>query len=309
VPLRIVFAGTPEFAVPSLNALLTSDHAVVAVYTQPDRPAGRGRRAAAGPVKRVAVGAAVPVRQPHSLQGVEQELAQLSPDVMVVIAYGMILPAAVLAVPRLGCINVHASLLPRWRGAAPIQRAIEAGDPVAGVTIMQMDAGLDTGAMLAQAQTPVRDDDTGGSLHDRLAQLGAEALIDTLARLEQGAVTAVPQDNSAASYAPKLSKQEAQIRWDEPAVDIARRVRAFNPWPVAWTTSGLGVLRIWSATAVEGDGAAPGSVLKDGDHIRVATGTGLLEIDYLQAPGGRVLSAAEFLRGHPLSPGTRLGGT
>jgi len=307
VPLRIVFAGTPEFALPSLHALLASQHQVVAVYTQPDRPAGRGRRAVVGPVKRAAADAGVAVYQPHSLKGVEPELAQFDADVMIVIAYGMILPSALLAVPRLGCINVHASLLPRWRGAAPIQRAIEAGDPVSGVTIMQMDAGLDTGDMLARVETPLRDDETGGSLHDRLAQLGAEALVDTLARLERGTVTPVPQDSATACYAAKLSKAEAQLRWDEPAAQLARRIRAFNPWPVAWTDSELGVLRIWSATAAAGDGAVPGTVVSDDGSIRVATGSGVLEITYLQAPGGRVLSAAEFLRGHRLSPGTCLG--
>lgn len=231
--MRIVFAGTPDFAATALRALLATDHDLVAVYTQPDRPAGRGRKQQFGPVKQTSVDAGIPVYQPTSLKddAEQQRLRDLQPDVMVVAAYGLILPQAVLDIPRLGCLNIHASLLPRWRGAAPIHRAIEVGDAETGITIMQMAAGLDTGDMLLKLRTPIHDDDTGGSLHDRLADMGGKAIVEALAALDSRGLTAEPQDDSLATYAHKLSKDEAHIDWQANAVDIARKVRAFNPWP------------------------------------------------------------------------------
>lgn len=241
--MRIVFAGTPDFAATALRALLATDHDLVAVYTQPDRPAGRGRKQQFGPVKQTSVDAGIPVYQPTSLKddAEQQRLRDLQPDVMVVAAYGLILPQAVLDIPRLGCLNIHASLLPRWRGAAPIHRAIEVGDAETGITIMQMAAGLDTGDMLLKLRTPIHDDDTGGSLHDRLADMGGKAIVEALAALDSRGLTAEPQDDSLATYAHKLSKDEAHIDWQANAVDIARKVRAFNPGPAPmanWTASG-----------------------------------------------------------------------
>jgi methionyl-tRNA formyltransferase len=303
--MRLVFAGTPDFAVPSLDALLRHEHEILAVYTQPDRPAGRGRQAKASPVKQCALAHELPVRQPANLGADEVDaLRALAPDAMIVVAYGLILPPAILEIPRFGCINVHASLLPRWRGAAPIQRAIEAGDARTGVTIMQMDAGLDTGGMLLQRDTLINRDDTGGSLHDRLAELGAEALIQALDGIAQGTLTPRPQDESAASYAAKLSKQEGTIDWNQPAERLARRVRAFNPWPATNCQWGGRRLRILAAHAEAGDGASPGMVLTaSADGIRVATGDGVLVLTRLQAEGGTAQDVGAFLNGHPLSPG------
>ena len=245
-PLKIVFAGTPDFSVPALDALLTSGHDVIAVYTQPDRPAGRGRKLTASPVKARALEHGIPVHQPLSLKRPEEQerLAALAPDVMVVVAYGLLLPPAVLAIPRLGCVNIHASLLPRWRGAAPIQRAILAGDAETGVTLMQMEKGLDTGPMLATVRCPIGPDDTAETLHDRLAALGAGALVPTLERLDRGEITAEPQDDTQACYAAKLDKAEAVLDWRRPAVELERQVRAFNPWPVAQTGFQERVLRV-----------------------------------------------------------------
>lgn len=303
--LRIVFAGTPEFAVPSLRALVQAGHALRGVYTQPDRPAGRGGKLRASPVKQFAIARGLPVFQPESLRGEAARLADLAAEVMVVVAYGLILPKAVLALPRLGCINVHASLLPRWRGAAPIARALEAGDGVTGITLMQMDAGLDTGAILSQVETPIVDTDTAATLHDRLAELGANALIAALPRLAAGTLPARAQDDAAACYAPKLSKAEAELDWRQPAAVLARKVRAFNPYPVARTYCAHGVLRIWSAAAEPAAaGAAPGEVIAaDAGGIRVACGEGVLRIRRLQLAGGRPLDAAAFLNGHPLRAG------
>ncbi|GMQ88590.1 MAG: methionyl-tRNA formyltransferase [Gammaproteobacteria bacterium] len=295
--MRVVFAGTPDFSVPVLQALLDSRHTVVGVYSQPDRPAGRGRKLAPGPVKQLALQHAVQVFQPPTLKSVDaqQELADLRPDLMVVVAYGLILPQAVLDVPGRGCVNLHASLLPRWRGAAPIQRAILAGDRESGVCLMQMEAGLDSGPVLAEARTGITRGDTGGTLHDRLSQLAAELLATHLDDLEQGKLEAQIQDEALVTYASKLDKREAVIDWQQDAVSLERRVRAFNPWPVAQTGYGDKVLRIWDASAIDGSGA-PGQVVAAGKQgIDVACGTGRLRLLEIQMPGARRLSAADFL--------------
>ncbi|HET7674803.1 MAG TPA: methionyl-tRNA formyltransferase [Gammaproteobacteria bacterium] len=303
--LRLVFAGTPAFAVPALEALIASPHTVAAVYTQPDRPAGRGRKLAASPVKQRALAADLPVCQPESLKSTaaRDELAAWRPDVMVVVAYGLILPREVLAIPRLGCVNIHASLLPRWRGAAPIQRAILAGDAETGVSIMQMDAGLDTGPVIAQAKTPIAPGDTAASLHDRLAALGAESLLAALNALAGNEAQPRPQSTADVTYAAKLDKAEARLDWREPAVALARRVRAFNPWPVAETQLEGKQLRVWAAEALAVPvTAAPGTVVAaDENGIDVATGDGLLRLLAVQRPGGRVMDAAAFSRGTPLA--------
>ena len=308
--MKIVFAGTPAFSVPSLQALLDSSHTVVAVYTQPDRPAGRGRRATASPVKQLANEAGVPVRQPATLKSTDEQrqLADLAPDLMVVVAYGVILPAAILAVPRLGCVNVHASLLPRWRGAAPIQRAILAGDSETGVCLMQMDAGLDTGPVLACRSTPILAGDTGSALHDRLAMLGGELLAAELASIEAGRLQAQPQDDARATYAHKLEKREARIDWEADAEQLARLVRAFNAWPVAETRLDGQQLRIWDAVPVHRSASAlPGTVLSaDRDGIVVACGQGALRLLTLQLPGGRPVTASDFVNAHDIT-GVRLG--
>jgi methionyl-tRNA formyltransferase len=299
-PLRLVFAGTPEFAVPSLAACLASGAEVVAAYTQPDRPAGRGRKLAASPVKQAALAANVPVEQPETLRdpAARARLAAYAPDLVVVVAYGLILPKSVLALPRLGCWNVHASLLPRWRGAAPIQRAILAGDAETGVDLMQMEAGLDTGPVLLEARTPIEPDDTGGRLHDRLAALGAATLADGLARVLRGDTLApTAQREDGVAYAHKLDKAEARLDWNEPAVALARKVRAFDPWPVAEAVIDGERLRIWSAQALDADaGAAPGRVVAtQRDAIDVATGAGVLRITELQREGGRRIAVRDWL--------------
>jgi methionyl-tRNA formyltransferase len=308
--LKIIFAGTPEFAASSLAALLDSEHEVLAVYTQPDRPAGRGRKLTASPVKALALKHNLPVLQPVSLrdEAAQQELAAWKADVMVVVAYGLILPEAVLAAPRLGCINVHASLLPRWRGAAPIQRAILAGDEETGVTIMQMDKGLDTGDMLRIVRCPIEPTDTAGILHDRLADLGASALLDVLTVIAQGNAQPVSQDDSLACYAEKLQKAEAQIDWQQSAEELSLLVRAFNPWPVAFTRLEEKNLRIWLAEALPmAAEAEPGTVLAESrEGIDVATGKGVLRVKQLQMPGGKALSAEQFLNAHSLL-GVQLG--
>lgn len=302
--LRLVFAGTPEFAVPSLEACAASGHRLAAVYTQPDRPAGRGRRPRASPVKARAAELGVRVRQPQTLRDADEQagLAALSPDLMVVVAYGLILPPAVLRIPRLGCVNVHASLLPRWRGAAPIQRAVEAGDARTGVTLMQMAAGLDTGPVLAQRECPIAPCDTAGELHDRLARLGGDLLAESLDALARGALSAAPQDTAQATYAAKLDKAEGRLNWDLDAAALARRVQAFNPWPVAYASLDNERVRVWRACARPGAcEAAPGTVLAAGrDGVDVATGKGVLRIAELQWPGGRRLSAGEAANGRRL---------
>jgi methionyl-tRNA formyltransferase len=310
-PLNIVYAGTPEFAATALAALLESQHNVIAVYTQPDRPAGRGRKLTASPVKVLALDHGIEVYQPESLKDTaeQQKLAALKPDLMVVAAYGLLLPKAVLETPRLGCLNIHASLLPRWRGAAPIQRAIIAGDTETGITIMQMDEGLDTGDMLYKLTTPIASDDTAETLHDRLAALGAQAITEALHALQAGTLHGEKQDDSLACYAKKLHKEEAQIDWHKPAGEIARQVAAFNPWPVAQSRNGEEVLRIWNAEALdEQNSRTPGSVLHGGKQgIDVACGEGVLRITRLQRPGGKPQSAAEYLNAHKLD-GVVLGG-
>ena len=312
-PLRIIYAGTPDFSVPALKALIDSGHEVVAVYTQPDRPAGRGRELKFSPVKETAVASNIPVYQPESLkdEAAQQQLAALDADLMVVTAYGLLLPKVVLETPRLGCINIHASLLPRWRGAAPIQRAILAGDTKTGITIMQMDEGLDTGDMLAVAECEISADDTGSSLHDKLMHLGAKTLMDVLPAIAEGSVQAVKQDDSLACYAHKLSKAEAAIDWQQSALQIERAVRAFNAWPVAYTfyqrESKKGrqraSLRIWQAQVLPeaAGGAAPGTVIGESvKGIDVATGEGVLRITELQAEGKRRMAAADFLNASSL---------
>ncbi|MGO3275479.1 methionyl-tRNA formyltransferase [Halomonas sp.] len=315
--LRVVFAGTPEFAASSLATLLESQHDVVAVYTQPDRPAGRGRKLTPSPVKQLALEHDLPVYQPQSLKEPEPqtELAALNADIMVVVAYGLLLPQAVLDIPRLGCINVHASLLPRWRGAAPIQRAIEAGDSASGVTIMQMDAGLDTGAMLSEVRTSITSHTTGGDLHDRLATQGANALIHVLDALTTDSVHATPQPADGVTYAAKLSKAEAELDFTQPAQFLARKIRAFNPWPVAWCALGDERLRLLMASVEEGDHAAraPGTLLDHGDdHLRIACGVEgreVLCVSSAQLPGGKAMAVRDLLnaRHARLATGTRFG--
>ena len=311
-PLRIVFAGTPDFAVPPLDALHAAGHRLVAAYTQPDRPAGRGQSLASSPVKQRALQLGIEVKQPASLKSDEAvaRLRELAPDLMVVVAYGLILPQAVLDVPRHGCWNIHASLLPRWRGAAPIQRAILAGDEATGITIMQMDAGLDTGPMLLTRGTPIGPREEGGSLHDRLAGLGAEAIVAAIDGWQAGRVAPQPQPGDGATYAAKIRKEEARIDWAQPAVLIDRQVRAFNPWPVAETTWAGKQLRVWQAEPETGElwnGANPGVVVESAaGRLVVATGAGALRLTQVQLAGKRAMPAAEFLNAHPLT-GARLG--
>ncbi len=308
-PLRVVFAGTPEFAVPTLEALLAAGHDVVAVYTQPDRPAGRGRQLRPSPVKACAVTHGLEVRQPQSLRdpAEQQALAALEADAMVVVAYGLILPPEVLAAPRLGCLNVHASLLPRWRGAAPIQRALLAGDTETGVTIMQMERGLDTGPMLAREALPIGTTDTAGDLHDALAERGARLLATTLTRLAAGDLVTERQDDAAANYAEKLSKAEAHLDWQRPAPELDRQVRGLNPWPVAETRLGDAPLRVWRAVPLPGHATPPGRVVQAGSEgIDVACGEGLLRLLEVQPPGKRAMDAAAFANGRDLT-GQQLG--
>ena len=299
--LRLLFAGTPEFAVPCLRAALEGSD-VLAVLTQPDRPAGRGRQPQMSPVKQVALEHGLAVLQPESLRDaeVQAQLAAFAPDLLVVVAYGLILPQSVLDIPRLGAWNVHASLLPRWRGAAPIQRAIEAGDAQTGVCLMQMEKGLDTGPVLLRATTPILPEDTGGSLHDRLAELGAGVLAEGLARLAAGdAPSPEPQDAARVTYAHKLDKIEARLDWNQPAAVLDRRIRAFTPWPVAEVQLDGERLRIHRAAPVDAVGA-PGSVLAAGrEGIVVACGEGALRLEVLQRDGGRAVTAADLLNARP----------
>ena len=339
--LRVAFAGTPDFSVPALEALLKAGYDVVGVLTQPDRPKGRGRHLAASPVKAAALAHAIPVSQPVTLKDEAGRAALVAwlPDVLVVVAYGLILPPAALSIPRLGCINIHASLLPRWRGAAPIQRSILAGDATTGVTIMLMDVGLDTGPMLLRQEIPIEAYETGGSLHDRLAILGGSALIEALEGHAAGTVHAIPQPAEGVTYAAKLEKVEALIDWKRDAVEIERQVRAFNPWPIAETRWDGEQLRVFEARAEQGGGSIDQQFAADAlehaqptpasdhkpiyidpiaddvgtitavrdDAIVVRCGVGQLALRQLQRPGRRVVSAADFARSLPQLTGRRLG--
>jgi methionyl-tRNA formyltransferase len=307
--MKLVFAGTPDFAAAALAALHRAGHQIAVVLTQPDRPSGRGLHPTPSAVKRLAQTLDLPVLQPGTLKdpAIQTALASLQPDAMVVAAYGLIVPQAVLDIPRRGCINIHASLLPRWRGAAPIQRAILAGDDKTGISIMQMDAGLDTGPVLLEETTGVAPGDTAQTLHDRLAVMGARLIVQTL---ETEGRVPQPQDGTRATYAAKLDKREATIDWSEPAAAIARKVRAFNPVPGASTTCGGSVLKLWHARVREhADAAAPGTIISaDKEGVLVACGgDSALEVTELQRAGGKRLPASSFLAGSPLHAGDRLG--
>ena len=313
--MRVAFAGTPEFALPALEAL-HAHHEIAGVLTQPDRPSGRGRKLTASPVKRAALAAHLPLAQPHTLKG-EAARAQLGawqPEVLVVVAYGLILPREVLQLPRLGCLNIHASLLPRWRGAAPVQRALLAGDRESGVTIMQMDEGLDTGPVLLQRRLPIRGDHTGGSLHEELASLGAAALIEALEGLAAGTLRAAAQPLDGVTYAPKIDKAEARIDWTADASHIERQIRAFNPRPVAETALGGERLRVYGAYVpkriVDEPGAKitePGAIIAvKGDNMIIRCGRGYLAITEVQRPGRRPVRVRDYSQGLTLS-GRRLG--
>jgi methionyl-tRNA formyltransferase len=315
--LRIAFAGTPDFAVPTLRALAQSHHVLVGVLTQPDRPAGRGRALKESPVKRLAQQLQLPLSQPNALQDPQAcaTLASWAPEALVVVAYGLILPPALLALPRLGCFNVHASLLPRWRGAAPIQRAVLAGDSETGVTIMQIEAGLDTGPILAQQRIPIDPDANSRQLHDRLAPLGARLMIATLEQAEAGTLRAQPQADQGVTYAAKIAKAEAQIGWTRAAWEIERQIRAFNPWPVAHTLWQGQPLRIWEGQVAADLAAAetaaappqPGTLLDiSHDRLTVQCGQGRLAVTTLQLAGRRIVTAAEFASGHAPA-GSRFG--
>lgn len=316
-PLKIIFAGTPDFSVPPLKALIDSPHEVVAVYTQPDRPAGRGRKLTPSPVKACALEHDIPVYQPEKLRQPEdqQPLIDLQADLMVVVAYGIILPKVILDAPRLGCFNIHASLLPRWRGAAPIQRSILAGDAETGITIMQMDVGLDTGDMLLKKICPIADDDTGSSLHDRLSIMGAETLMDILPAIASGKLQPEKQDDSLANYAEKLQKAEAIIDWTKSAGEIKAQINAFNAWPVAQTPVDLKqdgtvqMMRIWQAQLTDGTvgNESPGKVLNcNKQGIDIATGDGVLRLMKIQMPGKKPMDVPAFVNANDIS-GMQLG--
>ncbi len=303
---RIIYAGSPDFAVPALQALLDSSHEVVAVLTQPDRPAGRGRKLKACPVKTAAEQAGLRVMQPDSLREslVQAELKALTADLLVVAAYGQLLPPEVLCIPRVACVNLHGSLLPRWRGASPIQTAILSGDSETGVSLMQMDTGLDTGPVYATVTTPIRADDTGGSMHDRLAQLGADLMMRHIDSILDKSLHPELQPEAGVSHAPRIVKADGWIDWQQSAVDIDRRIRAFNPWPVAQTTLAGEQLRCWmSALGRQPDSAKrPGTVLGIGDNaLQVQTGDGVLLLESLQLPGRKPVSGRQFASAHDMS--------
>lgn len=309
--MRVIFAGTPEFAAETLKSLLTTGHDVCAVYTQPDRPSGRGRKLTASPVKQLALENNIAIEQPLNFKETEakQILANYDADLMIVVAYGLLLPQSVLDTPTLGCINIHASLLPRWRGAAPIQRAILAGDAQTGICIMQMEAGLDTGPILARAECPIHRDDTAQILHDRLALLGAKTLLTALPNIAELQHAAVSQNDSLSCYASKLKKQEADIDWQQTARQINRQINAFNPWPVAQTLWQEKVFRIWSATTFDGiSQAAAGEIIAvDRKGIDVATGDGIIRLQHIQIPGKRTMSVTDFLNANTPVIGEQLG--
>ena len=307
--MKIIFAGTPEFAAVALKALIEAGHEIVLTLTQPDRPSGRGMKLTPSPVKVMAEQHGIPVWQPERLRTPEQQapVAAAQADVMVVVAYGLILPQAVLDLPKLGCLNIHASLLPRWRGAAPIQRAILAGDAETRVTIMQMDAGLDTGDMLSVHAIPIAPDDNAASLHDKLADQGAQAIVATLTDLPALQARRQKQSETGISYAEKLKKEEAAIDWNLPAAQLDRMIRAFNPFPSAQTTLQGAALKLWRASVTD-NGGAPGEILSaDKTGIVVACGDGALRITELQKAGGKRMDAAAFLAGNRLATGERLG--
>jgi methionyl-tRNA formyltransferase len=304
--MRVIFAGTPEFAARALAALIAAGHDIPLVLTQPDRPAGRGMKPSPSAVKQLALQHGLSVAQPLSLKDpqIQAALADVNADAMVVAAYGLLLPKAVLELPRHGCLNIHASLLPRWRGAAPIQRALLAGDRETGITIMQMDQGLDTGAMLLRARVAIADDDTAQTLHDRLAVLGAETVVQALDGLAD--LKAEAQDEAQATYAAKLGKSEALIDWNRSAQELERAVRAYNPFPVACARLDGEPIRIWKAAALAQSAGAPGEIAKAGRAgILVGCGSGALLLEEVQKAGGKRLSAAQFLTGNPLRPGQR----
>ena len=305
--MRVIFAGTPEFAAQALSALLAAGHDLPLVLTQPDRPAGRGMTLQASQVKQLALKHGLPLHQPPSLKSEDarQPLRDAEADVMVVAAYGLILPQAALDIPRLGCINIPASLLPRWRGAAPIQRALLAGDAETGVTIMRMEAGLDTGPMLLGENLPIGNDDTAGTLHDKLAALGARLIVDALPRLERGELPGRPQPADGVTYAAKLDKAEAQLDWRRPAVELGRAVRAFNPFPGATARIDGQTIKVWMAEPVAGAGEAGTVLAAAAEGIVVACGEGALRLAELQKAGGKRLPAADFLHGFALKAGQR----
>lgn len=302
-PARLVFAGTPQFAAMILQALLEGPHRIVAVYTQPDRPAGRGRRPRPCAVKLLAQSHGLNIRQPATLKGplAAQELAELNADLMIVVAYGLLLPPSLLPIPRLGCINVHASLLPRWRGAAPIQRAILAGDEVSGITLMRMDPGLDTGPILAQISCAIGPQDTAQTLHDRLARLGAECLTAKLDAILTGRIHPSPQEEDLATYAPKIERSEARLDWNKSAIELERTIRAFNPKPVAFTALGGIEMRLWEAEALDAHtDQPPGTIIRCKDsQLDVATAQGVLRLLRIQLPGRRPVTVGDFLNAHP----------
>ncbi|WP_304985853.1 methionyl-tRNA formyltransferase [Coxiella-like endosymbiont] len=311
--LNVIFAGTPQFAVPTLRALIKSKNQVIAVYTQPDRPAGRGRKMTESSVKTLALSQEITVRQPPSLRGEEeQKIIALKADIIVVVAYGLLLPRSVLGAHKLGGINVHASLLPRWRGAAPIQHAILAGDQETGVTIMQMDEGLDTGDILTQKSCPIGEEDTAGDLYERLFSLGADLLIETLDKIESRIIYAKKQDSSRATYALKIQKKDAELNWHQPAVNLARQVRAFNPTPITFTYFKHQPIRIWQAEVLAGKTQLrAGSLIRlDKNRLDVATGDGVLRLHQLQLPGKRIQSARDFINAYrkELIPGETIWG-
>ena len=310
-PLRIIFAGTPDFAARHLQALIQSEHQIVGVYSQPDRPAGRGKKLKASEVKELALEHNLPVFQPQSLKNDEAlaELTSLNADIMIVVAYGLILPKAILEAPRLGCLNVHGSILPRWRGAAPIQRAIWAGDKQTGVTIMQMDEGLDTGDMLHISRCPISTTETSASLYTKLAELGPDALIETINKLANGEITPEPQNDELANYAKKLSKEEANIDWSLSALQIERNIRSFNPWPMCFTQMGGQTVKIHQAQVMLQSGD-PGQILSsDKNGVVVACGEHALCITQLQPQGKKPMAINDFLNGRSdwVTPGTILG--
>ena len=302
--LKIIFAGTPDFAVAALQACISSHHNIVAVYTQPDRPAGRGRKIHYGPVKQLALDAEIPVFQPHRLEPQQfEQLQNFNADLMLVSAYGMLLPKEVLNIPKLGCINIHASLLPKWRGAAPIQRAIIAGDQQTGISIMQMVEALDAGPVLENFVCDISDHDTGSSLHDRLAKIAANEIVGVLDRLQNEELHAVEQDETLVSYAKKLTKQEANINWQQSTSEIERKIRAFNAWPVAYSYLNDQRIRIWQAECLPGASNNSGGniISANKNGIQVATGDGVINLTTLQQAGGKIISAQDFVNAHDVS--------